>query len=297
MRTVLVTGGTGMIGRKVVELLADNYSVTSVSLDDLKLDKRVKYVKADLSDFKACCKLVKGMHAVYHVAGVKGSPRVTYSHPASFFVPILQMNTNILEACRRADIEKVAYVSSIGATRNENGNLLDEYPGWAKLTGEKQIEAYRLQYGYNWSIFRPTNVFGEGDNFDPDNAMVIPSLMAKIARGDDPVVVWGDGSAVRDFAYSGDVAKVIVDLTGFAREANIGGLRPVSIRELVDELHKITPFNHQFTGETTIQTYRVMKDATIEWATTFEEVLRKTWEWYIRNQNEYKKKKNYFTEK
>ena len=82
---------------------------------------------------------------------------------------------------------------------------MDEFPGWAKRMAEMQIMAYKKQYDINWSIVRPCNVYGPGDNFDPKNAMVIPTLMMRILNGEKPVKVWGDGSAVRDFAFSRDV--------------------------------------------------------------------------------------------
>ena len=76
---------------------------------------------------------------------------------------------------------------------------------------EMQIVAYRIQYGLeNYSVIRPCNVYGPGDNFDPENAMVIPSLMYRILSKENPVVVWGDGSAVRDFAFSRDVAEGVI---------------------------------------------------------------------------------------
>ena len=91
---------------------------------------------------------------------------------------------------------------------------MDMFPGWAKRMAELQIKAYAKQYGLNnYSIVRPCNVYGPGDNFDPKNAMVIPTLMQRIFNKEDPVIVWGDGSAIRDFAYSSDVARHNIGLT------------------------------------------------------------------------------------
>ena len=87
---------------------------------------------------------------------------------------------------------------------------MDMYPGWAKRMAELQIRAYKEQYGLNWSIVRPSNVYGPGDNFDPNNAMVIPSLMMRIHRGENPLMVWGSGLSIRDFVFSRDVAEGIV---------------------------------------------------------------------------------------
>ncbi len=99
-KKVLVTGGTGMIGREIVKILADaKAKVTIVSLDKITVDKRAKHILGDLTDFSFVKKITKGMDFVFHVAGIKGSIEVTKSKPASFFVPLLMMNTNVLEAC------------------------------------------------------------------------------------------------------------------------------------------------------------------------------------------------------
>src|SRR3989304_260723 len=88
---------------------------------------------------------------------------------------------------------------------------MDMYPGWAKRMAELQVQAYKIQYGLdNFAVVRPCNVYGQGDNFDPKNAMVIPSLMYRIYHGENPLKVWGDGSAIRDFAFSRDVAEGVI---------------------------------------------------------------------------------------
>ena len=157
-KKAIVTGGTGMIGREVVRLLLDHgCSVTSISLDDLVIDPRANYVKGDLSELNFCLDISSDMDFVFHVAGIKGSVVVTKEKPASFFVPLLMMNTNMLEAARRNKVDKVLYTSSIGAysptetfiESKDDLNIppMDMFPGWAKRMAEMQIDAYRIQYG------------------------------------------------------------------------------------------------------------------------------------------------------
>ena len=213
-RSVVITGGTGLIGRQIVRILCDaKANVKSVSLDQLKVHENAEHIYGDLSDFSFCREITKGADFVFHVAGIKGSINVTKSKPASFFVPLLMMNTNMLEACRINKVRKVVYTSSIGAYGSaevfkesetlESEPPMDMFPGWAKRMAELQVQAYKIQYGIDtFAVVRPCNVYGPGDNFDPRNAMVIPSLMHRIRNGEDPLVVWGDGNAVRDFAYS-----------------------------------------------------------------------------------------------
>src|SRR5438045_3305608 len=99
--SVLITGGTGLIGREIVDILCSaGANVKVVSLDRIKLDQRAEYINGDLADFNLCKEITSGMDFIFHVAGIKGSIEVTKTKPASFFVPLLMMNTNMLEACR-----------------------------------------------------------------------------------------------------------------------------------------------------------------------------------------------------
>ena len=127
------------------------------------------------------------------------------------------------------------------------------FPGWAKRMAELQVEAYKVQYGLsNFSIIRPSNIYGPGDNFDDANAMVIPSLIARIARGDNPVVVWGDGTAERDFLHATDAAIGTIQaciLGTNSKPINLGLGRGISIRELVETLQQISSFNAFFDSE------------------------------------------------
>ena len=112
-KSVIVTGGTGMIGRQVVKKLCDaGAQVASVSLDKIETDPRAKKYFADLTDFKLCRDITKNADYVCHLAGIKGSVEVTRSKPASFLVPLLMMNTNLMEACRLNAVGKVVYFPS-----------------------------------------------------------------------------------------------------------------------------------------------------------------------------------------
>lgn len=192
-KKILITGGTGLIGREIAGILCDaGCIVTVVSLDKIVINKNINHIYGDLTDLNFCKDVTLGMDYVFHVAGIKGSIDVTVKNPASFFVPLLMFNTNVLEASRINNVKKLVYTSSIGAYsaaeifkegENEDKEPMDMFPGWAKRMAELQIKAYAKQYGLNsYSIVRPCNVYGPGDNFDPKNAMVIPTLMQRIDR-------------------------------------------------------------------------------------------------------------------
>lgn len=250
MEKVLVTGGTGMIGRYLVEeLLKSGYDVKVAALDGEELcHKDAEYKKLDLRSTENCLNVCKGIDTVYHLAGIKGSPKMCREKPASFFVPTLTFNVNMMEAARKQKVTKYLYTSSIGVYAPSEEFIEDDvwktfpsendkFAGWAKRMGELHVEANNKQYGdTHYSIVRPGNVYGKYDNFDSRNAMVIPSLINRIHEGEDPLSVWGDGKPIRDFIHAKDVASAMQ----FAIEnqidkpINISSGNPTSIREVVE---------------------------------------------------------------
>ena len=314
-KKVLVTGGTGLIGRQVVDLLcAAGAHVTIVSLDKVRVHEMAEHLLGDITDFAFCREITKNVDCVFHLAGIKGSIEVSRTQLASHFVPTLMMNTNMLEASRINKVTKLVYTSSIGAYANadvfkESDYRLDSMPmdfaGWAKRVAELQIHAYMVQHQMkNFAVVRPCNVYGPGDNFDPENAMVIPSLMYRIHSGENPVKIWGDGSAIRDFAYSRDVAEGVILALYHGTNGtfvNLGSGKGHSVKELVEALHSFIDFNYEFdTTKPSGAPVRVM-DVTLARdtigyspSTPLAEGLKQTWEWFLTHQDEYLKKKNYF---
>ena len=225
------------------------------------------------------------------------------------------MNTNMLEAAPRNNVKRVLYTSSIGAYqsaeifREEDNDFskppMDMFPGWAKRMAELQVEAYHIQYGLNnFAIVRPSNIYGPGDNFDEANAMVIPTLMARVQRGDKPVMIWGDGSAVRDFLHATDCARgmILACLRGTdSKPINLGCGYGITIRQMVETLQKVTPFEAFFdTSKPPGFPMRVMDGTNAKKVIGFEpqvslfDGLKGTWEWFLTHANEHEKKMNYF---
>jgi len=316
-KNVLVTGGTGLIGRQVVNILCDaGAKVKIVSLDKIKVNDKAEHVYGDLRSFEFCQYITKNVDFVFHVAGMKGSVEVAKAKPASFFVPFLMMNTNVLEACRVNKVQKVVYTSTIGAYANAeifkedqdpNAPPMDMYPGWAKRMAEFQIQAYKIQYNLdNFSIVRPCNVYGPGDSFDPNSAMVIPALMYRIYHKEDPVLIWGDGSAIRDFAYSRDVAEGVILALYYGTKSwfvNLGSGKGYSIKELVETLNSFIDFNYKFDSTKSSGFPKRVMDISLARklihynpTTSLLDGLKQTWNWFVENQDEYLRKKNYFKE-
>lgn len=247
---VLVAGGTGMIGIQLVRLLVEAGAlVRVVSLDDpARAHPDAEFIQSDLTSFENCHAVCRGMAFVFNLLGVKGSPAVTTTKPASFFVPTIMMDTALMEAARRCGVEGFLFTSSVGVYapaevfREDDAwktfpSENDRFAGWAKRMGELQAEAYRIQYGWDRiAIVRPSNVYGPWDNFDRENAMVIPSLIKRAVDGDDPLRVWGDGSAERDFIHAQDVAHgmMLVAARRAQEPVNLGSGVGASIRRLVE---------------------------------------------------------------
>ena len=252
-KNVLITGGSGMIGRELVDLLYEQGAKIFVAdlhkpPEDDKIYKKILYFFGqDLRLFSSCITVCQNMDYVFNVVGIKGSPKMTSEQPADFMIPMMQFNTNMMEAARICNVKWYLYTSSVGVYHpapllkeddvwktfpSEN----DKFAGWAKRIGELQAEAYNIQYGTNnISIVRPANVYGNYDNFDVDNAMVIPSLIRK-AHENEVLEVWGDGSPIRDFIHAKDVARGMIHVVEneITTPINLGSGVGVSIKTIAN---------------------------------------------------------------
>jgi len=250
---VLVTGGGGMIGRSLVNLLLDRGA--KITIADLTkptdLPEEVDYIQVDLRFFDNCLDICKGKDYVFHLAGVKGSPKMCAEQPVDFMVPMLQFNTNMMQAAFDANVKWYLFTSSVGVYSPADvfyedtvwstmPSPNDRFAGWAKRIGELQAEAYGIQYGKkNISIVRPANVYGAYDNFNPANAMVVPSLIRK-AQENEVLEVWGDGSPIRDFIHADDVALGMIYAVEkqITEPINLGSGKGYLIKEVVDMVVK-----------------------------------------------------------
>ena len=308
-KRVLVAGGTGLIGIPLVEkLIQEGARVRVASLDDAsRAHPEAEFVQIDLMTFENCLKVCKGMDFVFNLLGVKGSPAVTVVKPASFFIPTLLMATHLMEAARRAGVEGFLYCSSIAvyspAEILYEDNVWKSFPserdkfaGWAKRMGELQAEAYKIEYGWDRiAIVRPANTYGPYDNFDRENAMVVPSLIKRAVEGENPLRVWGDGTAMRDFIHAKDVARGILlaaeKMTG--KPVNLGSGTRVSIKELIEIIVSHLDVKPEILWEPSKPTgdkSRVMDISRVramgfEPQVSLEEGIKETMGWYQRNKS------------
>lgn len=308
-RKVLVTGGTGLIGRPLVEfLIKQGAHVRIASLDKAsRAHPQAEFCCVDLTRFENCMQVCEKMDYVFHLAGVKGSPSVATKKPASFFVPIILFNTNMLEAARQNDVKGLLYTSSIGVygpaeifieddvwTNFPSEN--DRFAGWAKRMGELQAQAYEIEFGWQKiSIVRPANVYGPHDNFDPKSAMVIPSLISRVLAGEDPFIVWGDGSAVRDFIHAKDVARgmLLAVEQGMNQPINLGSGIGITIKKVVEiilshldkKIDVIWDASKPAGDEKRLMDISRAKSMGWQPSVSIEEGIGETMKWYKENQN------------
>jgi GDP-L-fucose synthase len=291
-KKVLVTGGTGLIGIPLVKKLkAAGAQVRIVSLDaGFPPDKEIEFIRGDLCDKEFCSKAVRGMRAVFHLAGIKGGIGVAQSKAASFLIKNILMNIQIMEASRLAGIERFLYASSIciypPARVFEEKNAWsglphpsDRFGGMAKLVGEMQIEAYKQQYSLaDFLIARPTNTYGPHDNFNAASGLIIPALISRIFDGERPLKVWGDGSAVRDFIFSDDVADFLMLLMerNIPEPLNVGSGLPVTIKSVVETIVKHAELS---TGRKIAVKWDLGKPAGEQYRVTSIEKARNTLGW------------------
>lgn len=287
-KRVLVTGGCGMIGQQLVPLLVKAGAIVRIADIARKpfFNGGTTYLERDLSHMSNCLEVCKDQDYLFHLMGVKGSPRMTKKRPADFFVPMVQCNTNVLEAARLAGVERFLYTSSIAVLFPD----MDKFPAWAKKTGEMQIEAYRIQHGMkNLTIVRPANIYGPGDNFEDPDAMVVTSLVKRISEKRIPFEMWGDGSQERDFIYSRDAADAMMTVMekNPQEPINIGTGETHTVKELTETLMGIAEWKPVITwmgshagDQRKLLTTRRLEDLGWKPKYTFEQGLRETFESY-----------------
>jgi GDP-L-fucose synthase len=246
-RQVVVTGGAGFLGSRVVEQLK------SAGATQIRVPRSAT---TDLREGDNCRRVVEGADVVIHLAARVGGIGFNRENPATLFYENLIMGTQLMEEARLANVEKFVAVGTVCAYPKftpvpfKEDDLWNGYPeetnapyGLAKKMLLVQAQAYRQQYGFNAIYLLPVNLYGPGDNFDPASSHVIPALIRKICQARDErapyVEVWGDGSASREFLYVEDAARAIVlaaEKYDDSEPVNLGIGREITIKQLVDTL-------------------------------------------------------------
>ena len=320
-KKILVAGGTGLVGQPLVRrLLKLNAKVFIASRDGKGLCPSgiKKFYKSDLTSLKNCLKVTKGKDIVFNLLGITGSPMINKIYPASFMMGNLNLALNMLEASKINKVKNYLFTSTYGvygpSMPMKESNVWktfpsehDKYAGWAKRIAELQIEAYRKEYNFRGlHIVRPGNIFGPYSNYNPKNSMVVSSLIKRITEKEDPLIVWGDGSAVRDFIYSEDVAESMIKIvkSNIEEPINIGSGKGYSIKKLVNticnskytkNLPKIIFDRNKPTGDKkrVLDTRKAKKYKVLK-VSDFQSSIDKTILWYKENKNKTKLRYSFF---
>ncbi len=307
---VLVAGGTGMIGRPLVQMLLDRGAYVRIASRDnaSRAHPQAEFIECNLTYPDICSLVCQGMDIVFNLLCTKGSPSTCQTNPADYLVPMTLYNTHLMEAARRQNIESFLFTSSVcvyppSEVFYENDPLErmpsknDLWAGMAKRVGEIQARAYAIQYGWNnIAVVRPSNVYGPYDNFNVFNAMVVPSLIRQTAEAKDRIVVWGDGTAERDFIYSDDVARGMIlavekELTP-NQPINLGIGFGISTRTLAETVVRVSGKKLEVVYDTSkpsgdkkrIMNISRAREVGFSPQVSLEEGLEKTYRWYIDNQ-------------
>lgn len=304
-KSVMVTGGAGFLGRHVVVKLRDR------GASKVFVPRSVDY---DLREKEAILRALD--HArpdlIIHLAAVVGGIGANRANPGRFFYDNAIMGIQLMEQARLAGVEKFVTVGTVCAYPKHTPvpfreeALWNGYPeetnapyGLAKKMLLVQGQAYREQYGFNAIYLLPVNLYGPGDNFDPESSHVIPALIRKCIEANETgapyIEAWGTGNASREFLYVEDAAEgIVLAAEGYdePQPVNLGSGAEITIRELAGIIAELTGFNGEIRWDASKPDGQPRRQLDVSRATRlfgfraktdFREGLRRTIEWYQQN--------------
>jgi GDP-L-fucose synthase len=304
-KRMVVTGGAGFLGSQVVTKLEER------GCKGIFIPRSRDYNLVEMEAVKRLYRDTKP-DIVIHLAARVGGIGANMKNPGSFFYENLMMGVQLMEQGRLFGLEKFVAIGTICAYPKftpvpfKEENLWNGYPeetnapyGLAKKMLLVQAQAYRQQYGFNAIYLLPVNLYGPGDNFDPDSSHVIPALIKKIFdaknKGERKIVAWGSGRPTREFIYVEDAAEGIVLATerySKSEPVNLGSGFEISIKDLAKLICELSSFDGEIEWDTSkpdgqpkrcLDTSRAKEEFGFEAKTEFREGLRRTIEWYAKS--------------
>lgn len=260
---IYIAGHRGMVGSAVVAALERN------GYRDLLVRS---HTELDLTNQAAVQEFLRRLRpeVVILAAARVGGINANNSRPAQFIRDNLLIETNVIDAAHRAGVQKLVFLgSSCIYPRLAPQPIKEEYLlsgpleptnepyAVAKIAGIKMCQAYRREFGFNAICAMPTNLYGPGDNFNLDDAHVLPALLRRFheakMRGDERVVVWGSGSPRREFLHVADLADAIVLLLEvYDEEAiiNVGCGTDMTVGELCETVKAVVGYRGRLEFDT-----------------------------------------------
>ena len=300
-KRVVVTGGAGFLGKRVVRRLEELKAAEIVAPRSREFDLRKSH------DIENLIEQAKP-DIIIHLAAVVGGIGANRLNPGRYFYDNLIMGVQLMEISRQKNVDKFVAVGTICSYPKicpipfKEESIWDGYPeetnapyGLAKKMLIVQSDSYRTQYGFNSICLVPTNLYGPGDNFDPESSHVIPAIITKcldaIEEGQEEIELWGTGKATREFLYVDDCSEGILLAAEHYNESepvNLGSEWEISIRELAELIKELTGFKGGIKWNTSmpdgqprrsVDSTRALKFG-FQSKTNFKEGLKATIEWY-----------------
>ncbi|MFK0668292.1 GDP-L-fucose synthase [Aeromonas salmonicida] len=317
-KRVFVAGHRGMVGSAICRQLADR--------DDVELIVRSRN-KLDLTRQDAVERFfaTEAIEEVYLAAAKVGGIHANSTYPAEFIYENLVMECNIINAAHQAGVQKLLFLGSsciypkLAEQPMTEAALLtgtleptNEPYAIAKIAGIKLCESFNRQYGRDYRSVMPTNLYGENDNFHPENSHVIPALLRRFheakLNGDREVVVWGSGTPMREFLHVDDMAAAsihVMELSDDVYQANthpmlshinVGTGVDCTIRELAETMAKVVGFTGQVVFDATkpdgtprkLMDVRRLADLGWRYRHDLEAGLTMTYQWFLANQDQFR---------
>lgn len=301
-KRVVVTGGAGFLGRYVTDGLDDR------GCENILVPRSRDYDLVKAEDIGRMYDDMKP-DIVIHLAAVVGGIGANRKHPGKFFYENLMMGIQLIEQGRVRGIEKLVAIGTVCAYPKHTAvpfkedDIWSGYPeetnapyGLAKKMLLVQSQAYRAEYGFNSIFLLPVNLYGPGDNFEPETSHVIPGIIKKcidsIESGEDYIECWGTGNVSREFVYAADAAEGILLATekyNGVEPVNIGSGTEIRINRLAKKIAKLTGFDGAIWWDSSLpdgqprrclDVSRAKEEFGFEAKTALDDGLKATIDWY-----------------
>jgi len=310
VKKILIAGGTGLVGANLTKRFQTlDYSVTSTKFNNSKKEYS-RFPKYDFQNFDDCIEATKDRDIVIIAAGFFHGVQEKTSSATHTLLPNLKINASLFEAAALNGVKQIVLISTSTVYQQtdfpvkESDLDLNTPPyesyfgiGWTYRYIEKLAEYYARMYNIRVVILRPTNIYGPNDSFEDHKSHVIPALIKRAIKQENPFFVWGDSNVIRDFIYVDDVVDDIIyaiesNTVPSCEPINLCNGTPVSIKELLVKILNACKFKPEINFDRSKQKaipYRALDDTKYKSyflnrkRISLEEGIQRTINWYSEN--------------